>query len=305
MPDKEFLEEYGLYRKFPFSIDASMILDSVPRPAIQRFCPKCKAVRTWTEGQDYRHRVGYCPNRAEPFGADMEQNLTYPNQSVMNCTIYFIYFCTDCISNHEFTVVEYLILFECKHLGATGYIMKIGQNPAPSIDIPPGLQKYLGEYEETFKRGAINENQGYGIGAFAYYRRIIENIIDALLDDIAELFTSDKKKNEYLDKLTEVRKSKDHSRQIAVVKELVPDELQRSGNPLAILHASLSVGLHELTEDECLELAAATRQALVILNRHIQLARSEKTELSGAVETIQKKLDKYTKKRGDSGKDSA
>ena len=31
---------------------------------------------------------------------------------------------------------------------------------------------------ETLKKGLINESQGYGIGAFAYYRRIVEVVND-------------------------------------------------------------------------------------------------------------------------------
>ena len=67
------------------------------------------------------------------------------------------------------------------------WIIKVGQEPAWSIDIEPYLEKIFGKYVNDYKKGLINESQGYGIGAFAYYRRIVEVIIDELLNDILSL----------------------------------------------------------------------------------------------------------------------
>lgn len=52
----------------------------------------------------------------------------------------------------------------------------------------------MGKYEEYYKKGRILENFTNGIGAYAYYRRIIEGIIDDLLDRIPKLMTGEQKK---------------------------------------------------------------------------------------------------------------
>ena len=38
-------------------------------------------------------------------------------------------------------------------------------------------------------KGLVSESQGYGIGAFAYYRRIVEEIIDEMLKQIGDLIS--------------------------------------------------------------------------------------------------------------------
>lgn len=63
----------------------------------------------------------------------------------------------------------------------------------------------LGEREETFKKGLTCESQGYGIGAYAYYRRIVEEVIDELLDGIADLMSGEDKEK-YMEALEEKKK---------------------------------------------------------------------------------------------------
>ncbi len=40
----------------------------------------------------------------------------------------------------------------------------------------------LGEHLKDYRKGLICENHSYGVGAYSYYRRIIENVIDDLLN---------------------------------------------------------------------------------------------------------------------------
>ena len=57
---------------------------------------------------------------------------------------------------------------------------------------------------------------------------------------------------------------------IDLVKDLLPASLRPRGlNPLAILHSTLSEGLHSLSDQECLALAEAVRTALVSLVNQI------------------------------------
>ena len=75
------------------------------------------------------------------------------------------------------------------------YMEKIGQYPGWNIEMDKELEKMLGEHTKYYKRGLICESQSYGIGAYAYFRRITEDIIDELLESILGLVEEDEKNN--------------------------------------------------------------------------------------------------------------
>ena len=112
-------------------------------------------------------------------------------------------------------------------------VMKVGQYPPWSIEPEPSVKVALGVHLEDYKKGKINESQGYGVGAFAYYRRIVENLIDDLLNDIGELLRGDADHAAYVTKLADVRECHTAEAKIDVVKDLIPAPLRQGGsNPL-------------------------------------------------------------------------
>src|SRR5208283_2422826 len=65
--------------------------------------------------------------------------------------------------------------------------IKVGQWPPLTIEPSPELAKALGPYDsKLYKKGLIDFNFGHGIGAVGYFRRVLENKINALLDLIVE-----------------------------------------------------------------------------------------------------------------------
>jgi len=134
-------------------------------------------------------------------------------------------------------------------------MMKVGQYPPWSIEPSKDLKDVLGEHESTYKKGTICESQGYGIGAFAYYRRIVENIIAQMLADIATLIDPDKR-DTYEAALASVSASIVAAEKINVVKDMLPANLRPGGiNPLATLHDALSVGIHTLDDEDCMTIS--------------------------------------------------
>jgi len=70
-------------------------------------------------------------------------------------------------------------------------VQKIGQFPAQSIDVPKGLEKSLGSNAiSLYKKGLINRNSGYGLGAVTYIRRVVEDKTDELIEVAARLAES-------------------------------------------------------------------------------------------------------------------
>jgi len=173
------------------------------------------------------------------------------------------------------------------------YVIKVGQYPQWDISISKELEKILGEYSSLYKKGLICESQGYGIGAFGYYRRIIEEIIDDMLNSIEEIINNEEGKKKYKMALEQVKLMKNTTDKIKLVKDILPDSLKPNDvNPLSIMHSELSKGLHEMSDDECLKTSEALRTALEFLVKKIN---EEKDTTKKFTETIEKLLNPQSK----------
>jgi hypothetical protein len=172
------------------------------------------------------------------------------------------------------------------------YVMKVGQYPAWSVSVDKNLSRVLHEHEDNYQKGLISESQGYGIGAYAYYRRIVEDIIDKLLGSIRDMLPEGDKEA-YEKALEETRKSVIAKDKIALVKDLLPVSLRPDNmNPLSILHDNLSAGIHAKTDEECLELAGNIREILVYLVEKINEATRSKETSKQFTDSMRKLLDK-------------
>ncbi len=174
------------------------------------------------------------------------------------------------------------------------YIMKVGQYPAWDISVEPNIQKVLGVYLKFFKNGLMCESQGYGIGANTYYRRVIEGVIDDLLDMILQ-FMSEEEKQEFESALRKTKRSKNAQEKIAIVKDLLPKSLlPERFNPLKTLHGILSEGIHEKDDEECLEDAEIIREIITYLIKQISVDVIDQKEF---IENMKKLLDKKRTKK--------
>jgi hypothetical protein len=69
--------------------------------------------------------------------------------------------------------------------------------------------------------------------------------------------------------------------------EVMPKELFVLGqNPLKLLHGPLSVGLHGLSDEECLKKAHSIRIVMTALLERIQMVTEEKAELDAATKDL-------------------
>jgi hypothetical protein len=68
------------------------------------------------------------------------------------------------------------------------------------------------------------------------------------------------------------------------VKGAIPQTLLINGhNPLTLLHTALSSGLHEQSDERCLELAHDIRVVLAELSERLSQALKDEAELNAAV----------------------
>ena len=118
---------------------------------------------------------------------------------------------------------------------------------------------------ENYEKAIICLSNGYGVAAFAYFRRVVENNINKLLDLVLEDAQSSSANTE-LTELAKLRKNSTISDKIKIANHALPEHLNPSGqNPLGRLYKILSEGVHEFSEEECLNKAKATSECLAYL----------------------------------------
>ena len=112
------------------------------------------------------------------------------------------------------------------------------------------------------------------------------------MSDIAELIPSEEREayNKALEKAKRTPVAQD---KIRLVKDLLPEVLKPDNvNPLSILHDILSEGLHSEPDEECLELAANVRDALVFLVNQVLERKARAAEFT---KSMRKLLDRKKK----------
>ncbi|MGY0573549.1 hypothetical protein ACTGJ9_022760 [Bradyrhizobium sp. RDM12] len=138
-------------------------------------------------------------------------------------------------------------------------------------------------------KGRRCENQGLGIGAFAYYRRVVESQKNEILDEMIAVSRKQGASTETIAALGEAKGEIQFSKAVSSVKLGLPDSiLINSHNPLTLLHSALSAGVHEHTDERCLELAQAVRLVLVELAERLTQALKDEAELNTAVSRLLK-----------------
>lgn len=284
MITKELLEKYPLYKKLDFEKQSSYCyMNYIPRPAINMNCKICNSTQTYNMENQYN----------ELFNTS--------NVSFWGNVVRAEYQCSSCNRDQFHFYLEFVKIKEKTKLGLDydlGYVRKVGQVPPWEIKTENNIEKLLGEHANYFNKGLVNESQSYGIGAFAYYRRITEEIIEKLLFQIEELIPSaDKEK--YQEALAETKKTRVTEEKINLVKDLLPDTLKPDGiNPLAILHSTLSIGLHSESDEKCLEYADKIRKSLVFLVNRILRAKNENQEFSASLkDLLEEKSEKLLKRK--------
>jgi hypothetical protein len=218
---REFLESYPLYRKFRTRIpdvlnlpqlmrDAAPIETSVEKPPVHMDCPICDSEQTFNSVSLWRDSIPY-------FTSLMPQSVEEsPSVHVARLD----YRCASCN--------KFLRHFLIKIDREKDYVMKVGQEPSWDISLDAALEQALGTRAGYYRNALVCESQSYGIGAFAYYRRIVEEIIDELLDDIPALMAGEER-DRYLEALEQAKNTTVTKDKIDLVKDKLPAVLRPGG----------------------------------------------------------------------------
>ena len=168
-----------------------------------------------------------------------------------------------------------------------GMCYKLGEYPPYGPPVSPKLIKLIGPDRDIFLRGRRCENQGLGIGAFTYYRRVVENQKNRILKEIVKVSQKIGTPQDKINTLHEAINETQFSKALKMVKDIMPDSLLISGqNPMLLLHRALSQGVHELSDKECLELASSVRVVLGRLSEKLSDILKDEAEVKGAISTL-------------------
>ena len=283
MPNSEFLEKVPLYKKFPFNFSIKRLVE-LEKVNINMYCIQCKDIRTFIMINNYRTWIKGTETSMVEFTKNIhfDKHLKIPEEGIFS---WLEYLCASCNKFVRHFIIEMNTEKE--------YLRKAGQFPPWDISIEKEVDRSLGDFSFYYKNGLICESQGYGIGAFSYYRRMIEGIIDHLLDQIGELIPEEDSKEEYLNALEKTKKTTVTQEKIKLVFDLLPPILNpQEFNPLKTLHSILSEGLHHRTDDECLNDAELLRESTIFLIKAVIRNREETKEFTEKMRKLLKKKNK-------------
>lgn len=197
--------------------------------------------------------------------------------------IYLAYVCSNCKKQSKI----FSLMVVADRIGNSGMCCKFGEYPVYGPPTPARLIKLIGPDRETFLKGRRCENLGLGIGAFVYYRRVVENQKNRILDDILRVAEKLNASQDIVAALNAAKEETQFSQALASVKETIPQALLINGhNPLGLLHSALSDGLHKRSDEDCLDMAKCVRIVLGELSERLGLVLKDEAELKNAVSKL-------------------
>ncbi len=259
---KEFLENAPLYSwqefKRPDFDRKSLWINE-----IDAYCETCKQKRPF---QDLRNRGG---------GSGMARTQLASGQS------FFQFTCVSCRKEKHEYLVEQIVTDE------TIKLQKYGELPRKYLDRDPLLQKFFSKDKDNYEKAVVCLANGYGIAAFAYMRRIIENNIGELLNMLQEDIKSTSTDQSLLNKLSELKSNTPMSDKIKVANNAIPNYLIPSGlNPLGRLYQVLSEGVHNDSDESCLERAGTLQKCIKYLVSELASRKNNREAFKNSIGTL-------------------
>jgi hypothetical protein len=200
--------------------------------------------------------------------------------------LFMKYVCRNCQTSEKVFAVWLAVT---ESLAQEGKAYKYGENPQFGAPTPNRLLALLGDDKDTFLKGRIAENQGLGIGAFGYYRRVVENQKNKILDEIIKVAERTGANPDTVVALKSAKAERQFSSAMDRVRDAIPPSLLIKGhhNPLTLLHNALSKHLHERSEAECLSVATDIRLVMQELAERLAATLKDDAQLTAAVGRLQ------------------
>lgn len=192
---------------------------------------------------------------------------------------FFEYSCRNCERSPKSFALRFELLPDNRTL-----VAKVGEWPSFGPPVPSRVISMIGAERDLFLKGRRAENMGLGVGAFAYYRRVIEGQWQRLIAEVTRVAVAISAPTAVIATLRRAENETQFKSAVDMIKEAVPDTLRIGGhNPITLLYSALSEGLHAESDEECLELAQSVRVVLTELAERMGQALKDERELQEAL----------------------
>ncbi len=265
---KEFLENAPLYvwREF---VRPAVNRRSLWIKEIDAFCENCQQLRPF---QDMRSTDKLPAPDMQPFGVFGH------GSAVETGTSHFEFTCVSCGKSKSEYHVEQIVDEE------TIRFQKYGERPRKRLARDPVLQRFLKDDLDNYEKAVVCLSSGYGIAAFAYFRRVVENNINRLLELVQEEANSSGADSKVVAALAELQKNSSMTEKIRIANHALPAHLNPDGlNPLSRLYQVLSEGVHNLPEEKCLIKAKETSECLAYLVSELASRKEHRSRFKSTV----------------------
>jgi hypothetical protein len=172
-------------------------------------------------------------------------------------------------------------------------IQKIGQHPSLSIRVPKPLERNLGEdHASLYKKALISRNMGYGLGAVSYIRRVVEDKTEELIEAVAKLAESHKIDRKTVEAIRAAKVQRTtYDEKLKIASAVMPEALLIDGvNPLVVLYGLVSAGLHNLTEEECVDIADEGKTAFEFTFANLKAETEGRKDFADTIKRLERKL---------------
>ena len=286
MSDKEI----DTVKEDPTPISLADFLEGTPPGGITSVADLVEVMREHASGEVYNRYLFLAPEIQLHCGGDSCNSTMFFRRTAKRSEIlvsgewkffYVTYRCSNCQSTER--IFSLAALFD-EDGSTSGKCYKFGEFPEYGPPTASRLIKLIGPDRDIFLKGRRCENQGLGIGAFVYYRRVVENQKNRILGKIIEVAKKLGATADAVAELEAARAEAQFSKALANVKDSIPQMLLINGhNPLRLLHSALSDGLHGRDDAYCLEQASSVRVVLAELSERLAQALKDEAELNRAL----------------------
>ena len=166
----------------------------------------------------------------------------------------------------------------------SGMLIKYGESPVFGPPVAARLLKLIGPDIENFLKGRRCENQGLGVGAFVYYRRVVEHQKNRIFKEIVKVSEKIGAPKEKIEILNAALEETQFTKALDMAKDAMPESLLINGHsPLKLLYRALSDGIHNLSDEDCLAYASSVRVVLAELSDRLSQALKDEVEITNAL----------------------
>ena len=258
----QFIEEYPLYSKF--GIDQPIEAADLNHLAFNFFCKNEKQIQPFRLEATVHNGVVHSGTAVNSLNGG----------TAIDFTEMFSGICQSCISYK----VKIIISGASQDEKPKYFVRKIGQYPAPeasAVKLPDEISYFLNEESrELYGKGLRNLELEYGTGSFAYFRRMIVNEFERIIEALSDPYSPDG--NKIAQAFSNYKELGLKTKFIEDISPYLPKSLQEHGaNTLLMLYDAASIGMDELTEKECVKKSKDIDTLFRYLIRKIYAERNE------------------------------